>query len=122
VTSRAEHVTERRDPTPVLRQAVHAAQRRLLLSDRDLADVNEALAKLFAELAPIHDQLAATATAAPDGPVAAVLAQLRVSFAHAVEGRPEPAINGVITAATTAIRLADARTLDLEYADTGRWR
>jgi hypothetical protein len=50
----------------VLRQAVQTAQRKLLLSDRDLADVNEALARLFAELASIHEQLAATAAAAPD--------------------------------------------------------
>jgi hypothetical protein len=122
VTSTAKHVTQRRDPTPVLRQAVQTAQRKLLLSDRDLADVNEALARLFAELAPIHDQLAAVATAAPHGPVAAVLDQLRAGFAHAVDGRPEPAINSVITAATTAIRLADAATLEREYADTARWR
>lgn len=106
----------------MLRQAVQTAQRRLLLSDRDLADVNEALASLFAELAPIHDQLAAAAAAAPGGPLAAVLDQLRVSFGHAVDGRPEPAINGVITAATTAIRLADAATLEREYADAARWR
>ena len=106
----------------MLRQAVQTAQRKLLLSDHDLADVNEALARLFAELAPIHDELAATAAAAPHGPVAAVLAQLRESFAHATEGRPEPAINSVITAATTAIRLADDATLEREYADTGRWR
>jgi hypothetical protein len=105
-----------------LRQAVQTAQRKLLLSGRNLADVNEALAKLFAELAPIHDQLAATAATAPHGPVAAVLAQLRESFAHAVEGRPEPAINAVITAATTAIRLADDATLKREYADSARWR
>lgn len=122
VTTTTKHVTQRRDPTPVLRQAVQTAQRKLLLSGHDLAEVNEALAKLFAELAPIHEQLAAVAATAPDGPVAAVLAQLRDSFAHAVEGRPEPAINGVITAATTAIRLADAATLEREYADTGRWR
>ncbi|MBB4909540.1 hypothetical protein [Actinophytocola algeriensis] len=122
MTSTAKHVTQRRDPTPVLRQAVQTAQRRLLLSDRDLADVNEALASLFAELAPIHDQLAAAAAAAPGGPLAAVLDQLRVSFGHAVDGRPEPAINGVITAATTAIRLADAATLEREYADAARWR
>jgi hypothetical protein len=118
----AKDVTQRRDPTPVLRQAVQNAQRRLLLSGRDLADVNEALAKLFAELAPIHDQLAATAAAAPGGPVAAVLDQLRAAFAHAVDGRPEPAINSVITAATSAIRLADAATLEREYADAARWR
>ena len=61
VTTTAKHVTQRRDPTPVLRQAVQTAQRKLLLSDHDLADVNEALARLFAELAPIHDELAATA-------------------------------------------------------------
>ena len=106
----------------MLRQAVQTAQRKLLLSGRDLADVNEALAGLFAELAPIHDELAAMAATEPHGPVAAVLAQLRVAFAHAVEGRPEPAINGVITAATTAIRLADDTTLSREYADAARWR
>lgn len=106
----------------MLRQAVQTAQRKLLLSGRDLADVNEALARLFAELAPIHDELAATAAAAPGGAVAAVLDQLRAGFGHAVEGRPEPAINSVITAATTAIRLADATTLDQEYADTALWR
>ena len=115
-------VTQRRDPTPVLRQAVQNTQRRLLLSGRDLADVNEALARLFAELAPIHDELAAIAAGAPGGPVAAVLDQLRAAFAHAVDGRPEPAINNVITAATTAIRLADTATLAREYADSGRWR
>ncbi|MFC4855428.1 hypothetical protein [Actinophytocola glycyrrhizae] len=122
MTRTAKHVTERRDPTPVLRTAVQTAQRKLLLSGRDLADVNETLARLFAELAPIHAELAATAAAAPHGPVAAVLAQLRVGFAHATEGRPEPAINSVITAATTAIRLADDATLDREYADSARWR
>ena len=122
VTRTVKHVTQRRDPTPVLRQAVQSAQRKLLLSGRDLADVNEALARLFAELAPIHDELAATAAAHPGGPVAAVLAQLREGFGHAVDGRPEPAINSVITAATTAIRLADAAALEREYADTGRWR
>jgi hypothetical protein len=122
VTNTARNVTQRRDPTPVLRHAVQTAQRKLLMSHHDLADVNEALARLFAELAPIHEQLMATASASPGGPVAAVLAQLRVSFTHAAEGRPEPAINGVITAATTAIRLADDTTLDREYADTALWR
>lgn len=106
----------------MLRQAVQAAQRRLLLGRHDLADVNEALARLFADLAPIHDQLTAAASAAPEGPVAAVLAQLRASFGHAVDGRPEPAINGVITAATTAIRLADDVALAREYTDQARWR
>ena len=122
VINTARDVTQRRDPTPLLRQAVQSAQRKLLLSDHDLADVNEVLATLFAEVAPIHHQLAAVAAAAPHGPVAAVLAQLRDSFAHAAAGRPEPAINGVITAATTAIRLTDAATLEREYADQARWR
>lgn len=101
---------------------MQTAQRKLLLSGRDLADVNEALAGLFAEMAPVHDQLAEVASACPDGAVAAVLEHLRGSFGHAVAGRPEPAINCVITAATTAIRLADDTALDREYADTGRWR
>jgi len=122
VTEIRKNVTERRDAAAVLRQAVQAAQRTLLLSGRDLADVNEALAGLFAEMAPVHDRLAAVAAANPGGPVAAVLAHLRVSFANATAGRPEPAINSVITAATTAIRLADDVALDREYADTARWR
>jgi hypothetical protein len=122
VTDTGKRVTQRPDPAPVLRQAVQTAQRKLLLSDRDLADVNEALAGLFAEMAPIHEELAAVASARPDGAVAAVLEHLRGSFGHAAAGRPEPAINGVITAATTAIRLADDVVLDREYADTGRWR
>jgi hypothetical protein len=122
VTDTAKNVTQRRDHTPVLRRAVQTAQRELLDGTCDLASVNEALAGLFAELAPIHDQLAATAAADPEGPVAAVLAHLRVSFGHAVAGRPAPAVNGVITAATTAIRLADDRALDLEYTDSVRWR
>lgn len=106
----------------MLRQAVQNAQRDLLHGTRDLADVNETLAGLFAELAPINDQLAATATADPDGPVAAVLAHLRTGFAQAAAGHPDPAVNSVITAATTAIRLADDATLDREYADPARWR
>jgi len=106
----------------VLRQAVQNAQRKLMLSSRDLAEVNETLAGLFAELAPIHDQLAANATADPEGPVAAVLAHLRAGFGQAAAGRPDPAVNCVITAATTAIRLADDATLDREYADPARWR
>ncbi|MFI7675944.1 hypothetical protein [Actinophytocola sp. NPDC049390] len=122
MTDTVKHVTEGRDPTPVLRQAVQSAQRKLLLGSRDLADVNEALAGLFAEMAPCYDQLAATAHASPDGAVAAVLAALRGAFGHAARGLPEPAVNCVITAATVAIRLADDVALDREYVDSGRWR
>jgi hypothetical protein len=122
VTDAEKHVTERRDPTSVLRQAVQTAQRKLLLSSRDLADVNEALAGLFAEVAPFYDQLAGAANSSPGGAVAAVLAQLRGAFGHATRGLPESAVNCVITAATVAIRLADDLALDREYADSGRWR
>ncbi len=122
VTDAEKHVTERRDPTPVLRQAVQTAQRKLLLSSRDLADVNEVLAGLFAEVAPFYDQLAGAANASPGGAVAAVLAQLRGAFGNAARGRPESAVNCVITAATVAIRLADDVALDREYVDSGRWR
>lgn len=115
-------VTQRQDPAPVLRHAVQAAQRELLESTCDLASVDEALARLFTELAPVHDELAATAAADPGGPVAAVLAHLRTTFAHAAAGDPDPAVIGVITAATTAIRLADDTALTREYADVARWR
>ncbi|GAB1511701.1 hypothetical protein [Actinophytocola sp. KF-1] len=122
MTDTEKPVTQRRDPTPVLRQAVQTAQRKLLLSSLDLADVNEALAELFAEVAPFYDRLAAVASASPQGAVAAVLAQLREAFGYAARGVPESAVNCVITAATVAIRLADDVALDLEYVDSGRWR
>lgn len=118
----AKRVTQRRDLTPVLRNAVQTAQRELLAGMCDLASVNEALARLFAELAPIHDELAATAADDPGGPVAAVLAHLRVTFAQAAAGRPAPAVNSLITAATTAIRLTDDIAMAMEFADTARWR
>jgi hypothetical protein len=51
-----------------------------------------------------------------------VLDQLRAGFGHVVEGRPEPAIDIVITAVTTALHLADDATLEREYADAARWR
>ncbi len=122
VTDTEKPVTQRRDPTPVLRQAVQSAQRKLLLSRRDLADVNEALAGLFAEVAPFYDQLSAAASTSPGGAVAAVLSHLRGAFGHAARGLPESAVNCVITAATVAIRLADDMALDREYVDAGRWR
>ena len=106
----------------MLRQAVQTAQRKLLLSSRDLADVNEALAGLFAEVAPFYDELSAVASCSPQGAVAAVLGHLRGAFGHAARGLPESAVNCVITAATVAIRLADDVALEREYVDSGLWR
>jgi hypothetical protein len=110
-----------RGPVSLLRKAVQSAQHELLAGPCDLPSVDVVLATLFTDLTPVYRQLEAMATAQPGGPVAAVLAHLRVGFTHAAAGRPAPAVSSVVTAAATTFRLADEDALDTD-ADLGRWR
>jgi hypothetical protein len=91
----------------ILCTAVQVAQQELLGSPRDLANVNEVLAAVFVDVAPIYGLLRDMATAQPAGPVAAMLAHLRVAFGHAASGRAELAVTGMVNASVTAFRLAD---------------
>lgn len=94
----------------LLRTSVHHAQRDLLAHPPDGARVNQVLASLAAELAPGFPYLYAVADAHPLGPVATVLVDLRVAFAHAASGRSAPAVTSVAAAATNAFQLADDAT------------
>jgi hypothetical protein len=105
----------------VLHRSVQTAQHSLLRGRCDLASVNEMLANLLSEFAPVYDDLARMAVDEPGGPVAVVLGHLRDAFGHAARGRPDPAVSSVVTAAAMAFRLADDATLD-RTADQGRWR
>lgn len=110
--------------TLLLRSLQHA-QRDLLANQPDTARVNEVLADLAAELAPGFPHLYAVADAQPFGPVAAVLAHLRVAFAHAASGRSAPAVTSVVTAATNAFRLTGDAALsarNTEASDRARYR
>jgi hypothetical protein len=102
---------------------MHRAQDVLLAGAFDSARINEVLASLAAELAPAYPYLNATADAQPSGPVAAVLAHLSASFSHAAAGRSQCAVSSLVTASTSAYRLAGEAELDAaEAGDRGYWR
>ena len=115
-------VVDEIDAVSVLRTSLRRAQDALLSGLRDTAEINVVLAGLAAEVAPAFPHLHALADAQPDGPVAAVLARLRVAFTHAAAGRSDHAVRAVVTVVATGFRLADDATLDTEAADPARWR
>jgi hypothetical protein len=81
------------DPVSVLREAIGAALPPLQLVDDspEAADSVHAVLSTFAKsVSPVMDQLAAMATAEPDGSVAAALRQLRRAFNHRGTGAISP--------------------------------
>ncbi len=114
------------DAVPLLRRVAQAAQQELLATRRDLDSVQRVLAAILAALAPVERELEAMGSAEPTSAVAAVLGHLRMAFTHAAEGRADPAVSSVVTAAATSYRLADDAALDAEasrdrMADLARW-
>ena len=101
----------------LLRRSVLRAEQDLLASPPDGTRVNEVLAALAAELAPGFPHLYAIADANPLGQVAAVLANLRVAFAHAANDHFAPAVTSVVTAAANAYPVANEAMRDA--LDTG---
>jgi hypothetical protein len=119
----AHAVVNEVDAVPVLQSSVHRAQEVLLSGSLEPERVNKVLATLAAELAPAFPYLNAIAAAQPRSPVPAVLTQLNDSFTHAAAGRSDHAVTSLVTASTTAYRLADDAALDAaERADPGHWR
>ena len=107
--------------TRVLRDAVQNAQAGVLRGGCDLASVNEMLAGLLADLAPVYDSLESIAVADPGGAVAAILEQLRLAFGHATRGQVDAAVSNLVTAAISTFRLAEVDELDAQV-DSARWR
>ena len=89
----------------LLRTSVARAQRDLQAGLPGRTRVNNVLTSLAAELAPGFPYLYVVADAQPLGPVATVLADLRVAFAHAASGQSAPAVMSVATAAASAAQL-----------------
>lgn len=82
------------DPVSVLREAIGATLPSLQLLDDnpEAADGIHAVLSTFARsVSPVLDELAAIATAEPDGSVAAALRQLRRAFNHRGTGTVSPA-------------------------------
>lgn len=81
------------DPVSVLREAIGAALPSLQLVDDSpeaAASVHAVLSTFARSVSPVLDQLAAMATAEPDGPVAAALKHLRRAFNHRGTGTISP--------------------------------
>ncbi len=99
------HYAGETEALALLRRAVHHAQHALASSPSTATEVNAVLTTLAAELAPGFPHLYAVADAQPFGPVATVLSQLRIAFAHAAAGRPAPAATSLATASASALEL-----------------
>lgn len=78
------------DAVGVLRKAIGAALSSLQLVDDSPERVHAVLSTFAKSVSPVMDQLAAMATAEPDGPVAAALKQLRRAFNHRGTGTISP--------------------------------
>jgi hypothetical protein len=78
------------DPVDVLREAIGAALPPLQLVDDNPESTEVVLGTLARAVSPVLDELAAMATAEPEGSVAAALRQLRRAFNHRGTGTISP--------------------------------